>query len=51
MSVKLLTEHYFAFLSLIGGCTGASESALVKMHYFWKSYAGAHIRCHVTIAT
>ena len=31
MSVKLLTEHHLEFLSLKGGCTGSSESSLVKM--------------------
>ena len=31
MSVKLLTEHHLEFLSLKGGCTGSSESTLVKM--------------------
>ena len=31
MSVKLLTEHHLKFLSLKGGCTGSSESTLVKM--------------------
>ena len=31
MSVKLLTEHHFEFLSLKGGCTGSSESTLVKL--------------------
>ena len=31
MSVKLLTEHHLEFLSLTGGCTGSSESTLVKM--------------------
>ena len=30
MSVKLLTEHHLEFLSLKGGCTGSSESTLVK---------------------
>ena len=30
-SVKLLTEHHLEFLSLKGGCTGSSESTLVKM--------------------
>ena len=30
MSVKLLTEHHLEFLSLNGGCTGLSESTLVK---------------------
>ena len=31
MSVKLLTEHRLDFVSLKGGCTGSSESTLVKM--------------------
>ena len=31
MSVKLLTEHRLEFVSLKGGCTGLSESTLVKM--------------------
>ena len=31
MIVKLLTEHHVEFLSLKGGCRGASESTLVKM--------------------
>ena len=30
MSVKLLSEHHLEFLSLKGGCTGLSESTLVK---------------------
>ena len=43
MSVKLLTEHHLEFLSLSGGCTGSSESTLVKMSNCWKSHALAHI--------
>ena len=43
MSVKLLTEHNLEFLSLKGGCTGSSESTLVKMSNCWKSHAAAHI--------
>ena len=39
MSVNLLTEHHLEFLSLKGGCTGSSESTLVKMSNCWKSYA------------
>ena len=35
MSVKLLTEHHLEFLSLKGGCTGSSESTLVKMPHLW----------------
>ena len=30
MTRKLLTEHHLEFLSLEGGCTGSSESILVK---------------------
>ena len=43
MSVKLLTEHHLAFLSLKGGCRGSSESTLVIMSNYWKSHAAAHI--------
>ena len=32
MTVKLLTEYHLEFLSLKGGCTGSSESTLVKCH-------------------
>ena len=32
MGVKLLTEHHLEFLSFKGGCTGSSESILVKFH-------------------
>ena len=38
MIVKLLTEHNLEFLSLKGGCTGSSESTLVKMSKCWKSH-------------
>ena len=43
MSVKLLTEHSLEFLSFKGGCTGSSESTLVKMSHCWKSHVAAHI--------
>ena len=43
MSVKLLTEHHLEFLSLKGGCTGSSESTLVKMPHRWKAHVGAHV--------
>ena len=43
MTVKLLTEHHFKFVSLKGGCTGSSESTLVKMPHCWKSHVMAHI--------
>ena len=42
MSVKLLTEHHLVFQSLEGGCTGSSESTLVKMPHCWKSHVMAH---------
>ena len=43
MSVKLLTEHHLEFLRLKLGCTGSSESTLVKIPYCWKSHAAAHL--------
>ena len=43
MSVKLLAEHHLRFLSLKGGCTGSSESTLVKMPHCWKSRVTARI--------
>ena len=43
MSVKLLTEQNLEFISLKGGCTGSSESTLVKMPHCWKSHVTAHI--------
>ena len=46
MIIKLLTEHHLVFLSLNGGCTGSSESTLVKMPHCWKSYAAAQIYFH-----
>ena len=42
MIVKLLTERHLEFLSLKEGCTGSSESTLVKMSNCWKSHALAH---------
>ena len=41
MTVKLLTEHYLEFLILKGGCTGSSESTLVKMPLCLKSHVAA----------
>ena len=43
MSVAILTEHHFEFLSLKGGCTGSSESTLVKMPHCWKSHVVAQL--------
>ena len=44
MTVKLLTEHHLAFLSLKGGYTAWFESTLVKMTHCWKSNVTAHIK-------
>ena len=41
--VKLLTEHHLELLSLKGGCTGLSESTLVKMPHCWKSHVVAQV--------
>ena len=46
MSVKLPTEHHLEFLSLKAGCTGSSESRLVKIQHCWKSHVTAQIRFH-----
>ena len=43
MTVKLLTEHHLEFLSFTGGCTGSSESILVKTPHCWKSHVMTHI--------
>ena len=47
MSVKLLTEHRLEFVSLKGGCTGSSESTLVKMPHSWKSYVVAQFMIYI----
>ena len=43
MSVKLLTENHLEFLSSKGGCTGSSESTLVKIPHCWKSHVTAQM--------
>ena len=43
MSIKLLTEPNLEFLGLKGGCTGSSESTLVKMPHCWKSHVAAQL--------
>ena len=43
MSVKLLTEHHLELLSLKIGCTGSSESTLVKIPHCLKSHVTARI--------
>ena len=42
LTVKLLNEHDLEFLRLKGGCTGSSESTLVKMPHCLKSHVTAH---------
>ena len=37
MNIKLLTKHHLELLSLKGGCTGSTESTVVKMLHCWKS--------------
>ena len=44
MTVKLLTEHHLEFQSLKGGCTGSSESTLVKMQHCCKSHVAAQFK-------
>ena len=48
MTVKLLTEQHLELLSLKRGCTGSSDSTLVKMPYCWKSHVAAHIADETT---
>ena len=43
MTVKLLTEQHLEFLYLKGGCTGSSESTLVKVPHCWKYHMVAHL--------
>ena len=43
MTVILLTEHHLKFLSSKDGCTGSSESALIKMPHCRKSDVTAHM--------
>ena len=39
----LWTLSYLEFLSLTGGCTGSSESTLVRMPHCWKSHVMAQL--------
>ena len=52
MIVKLLTEHHLEFLSLKGGCTGSSESTLVKMFIVGNHLTGLNYElCHLYLST
>ena len=44
MTVELLTEHHFEFLSLKGDCTGSSESMHVKNATLLEIHV--HVTCH-----
>ena len=50
MTVKLLTEHHLEFLSLKGGCTGSSDSTLVKTPQCWKSPVAAQMSSALSAA-
>ena len=39
--------HHLEFLSLKRGCTGSSESTLVKIPHCWKSHVVAQISKHM----
>ena len=43
----VLNEQHLEILRLKGGCTGSSESTLVKIPYCWKSHVMTHIICLV----
>ena len=49
INVKLLSEQHLEFLGLKGGCTGSSESTLVKMPHCWKSHFVAHLIVKILI--
>ena len=51
MTGKLQTEQNLEFLPLNGGCTGFTESTLVKMPRCWKSHVAAQIDSmqHITV--
>ena len=43
MTLRPQTEHHLKFLSLKRGCTGSSESKLVKIPHCLKSHVTAHM--------
>ena len=45
--LRLLTDQHLEFLSLKGGCTGLSESKLVKIPHCWKSHVEAHLVLYI----
>ena len=51
MTVKPLTEQQSGYLSLKGGCTGSSESILVKMlhMYIVANHVSQLMLCHFAV--
>ena len=47
LDLLILTVQYLVFLSLKGGCTGSSESTLVKMPHCWKFHVAAQMLMHL----
>ena len=43
ITLRPLTEHHLQFLCLKEGCTGSSQSTLVKIPHCWKLYVAAHV--------
>ena len=43
MNIKLLTERHLWLIDFKAGCTGSSESTLVKMPHCWKSHVTAQL--------
>ena len=50
MTVKLLTQRHLESLSLKEGCTGWSESTLVKMSHCWKSHVLKQLKGYTKIS-
>ena len=49
-TLRLLTDYHLDFLGFKGGCSGSSESTLVKMPHCWKSHVVAHLcMCVLTL--
>ena len=49
MTVELLTKQHLEFISLKVGCTGSSDSTLVKMPHCRKSHVAARILLSVLV--
>ena len=43
ITIQLRTDHHLEFLSLKGGCTGSSESTVIKISHCWKSHVIAQM--------